>query len=664
MKRVCPIASAAIVMALSSSAHPAEAARLLVPLPSTAELCAEDKSACLKASLAAGADVGEFVEKHSVNGKAYTLTLQLPAGEFALQDSWTITGATVPPQIRHLSILGAAPFTRLSGARDARSLGAKIRTGPGGIAVVALPSSWRKELLPHAAYTSEEPDWPTLHDASGALRLTRWPRDGWAEFEQSDAMPGNTIRAGMSAPLDEWRDERSAWLLGFLRFGWHASYAPLTRIAAETRNLTASGAIRYGVGSTGRYRVLNLKSQLREPGDYWIDARKGEIQFRPHAGLAPASVRIAVLATPMLVLSDVRSVSVNGIEFVATRGNGVTIANSVDVDLSKLAFDRIGRTGVLVDGGHSVHVRDSSFTDIGDDAVTLRGGDRTTLTGSGHSVENCRIARPSQRLFTPATAIRLEGVGHIVRGNVIEDAPHSAVYFAGNNHLIEANWIERVCLEVDDAGAIYAGRDWTYRGNLIRRNVISTMPRRNGTANLNAIYLDDMLSGTQVDSNLLFDVPRGILIGGGRDNVVQRNLFVRTPTPILIDQRALEWASASVQPEGVMAEGLRRVPYRGANWRHAYPMLAEILTQRPAAPLNNIVGDNSALNSGAAIIAGSAAAGGRIAEPRRIEAATYHASSVREFVQACTVDPPCAAMISDMRISVGLSLQNRGSAAR
>ena len=91
----------------------------------------------------------------------------------------------------------------------------------------------------------------------------------------------------------------------------------------------------------------------------------------------------------------------------------------------------------------------------------------------------------------------------IVRDNIIEDSPHMAVYFDGNDHLIEGNRISRMCAEVDDAGAIYAGRDWTYRGNVIRGNVITDISRGDPRENLSAIYLDDMLSGVTVEQNVI-----------------------------------------------------------------------------------------------------------------------------------------------------------------
>jgi hypothetical protein len=250
--------------------------------------------------------------------------------------------------------------------------------------------------------------------------------------------------------------------------------------------------------------------------------------------------------------------------------------------------------------------------------VILRGGDRTTLESSGHVVEDCRIARPSQRLLTPATAIRLVGVGHLVRGNLIEDAPHSAIYFDGNNHIIEANWFERICLEVDDAGAIYAGRDWTARGTVIRNNVFTQIhaAQKNGTAV--AVYLDDMLSGIRVENNAMVDVDYGVLVGGGRDNIIEHNIFQRAKMSVHVDERARTWAQKAVAPGEIMDQRMNAMPVRGARWQSAYPDLAAMPRDQAAIPAGNRVRDNLAAAAGDPDFIASAAASGTLESPRTL----------------------------------------------
>ena len=112
--------------------------------------------------------------------------------------------------------------------------------------------------------------------------------------------------------------------------------------------------------------------------------------------------------------------------------------------------------------------------------------------------------------------------------NLIHDAPHIAILFDGNDHLIEYNEIHSVLWEVNDAGAIYAGREWTMRGTVIRYNYLHHVygPGLHRDPIIWGIYLDDMYSGTTIYGNVFYELTRGARIAGGRDNTIENNVFV------------------------------------------------------------------------------------------------------------------------------------------
>ena len=58
-------------------------------------------------------------------------------------------------------------------------------------------------------------------------------------------------------------------------------------------------------------------------------------------------------------------------------------------------------------------------------------------------------------------------------------------------------------LQCADCGAFYSGRDWTYRGNRITRNVFHTVRSifANGRLATHAVYLDDEVSSFLIDGN-------------------------------------------------------------------------------------------------------------------------------------------------------------------
>ena len=190
-------------------------------------------------------------------------------------------------------------------------------------------------------------------------------------------------------------------------------------------------------------------------------------------------------------------------------------------------------------------------------------------------------------MYTPA--ISLVGVGNRAAHNLIHDAPHMAIGFSGNDHRIEFNEIHNVCLESNDAGAIYAGRDWTMRGTIIRHNYLHDITGFEGRGCV-GVYLDDMFCGTEISGNVFSRVTRAAFIGGGRDCRVENNIFVDCRPALHIDARAMGWAGYHV--DTTMTERLKAMPYKSELWAKRYPQLVTILEDEPAAPKGNVVARN------------------------------------------------------------------------
>jgi hypothetical protein len=164
----------------------------------------------------------------------------------------------------------------------------------------------------------------------------------------------------------------------------------------------------------------------------------------------------------------------------------------------------------------------------------------------------------------------MEGVGMRAAHNLIHEHPHCAILFGGNEHLIEFNEIHHVALETGDVGAIYAGRDYTYRGNRIRYNYI----HHTGGVGMGSmgVYMDDCVSGTEIFGNIFYKVQRAAFLGGGRDHQVLNNIFVDCNSAVELDGRGLDssptWREMVDQ---TMRQSLTTVPQ--PLYRSRYPAL-------------------------------------------------------------------------------------------
>lgn len=216
---------------------------------------------------------------------------------------------------------------------------------------------------------------------------------------------------------------------------------------------------------------------------------------------------------------------------------------------------------------------------VGSNGVKMSGGNRASLTPGNNYVKNCKIYNFSRWEMTYREALEIRGCGNIVSHNVIHDAPHAAIMFYGNEHLIEYNEIFDVCKMTSDAGAIYTGRNWGYRGNIIRYNFIHHLLGLNRDSDIKGVFLDDVVSGITVFGNIFYEI-NGYASsnGGGRDNHFINNIFVKCQYAHKTDRRAMEKVNNEPGDSWNLLERLAKdnIQYREEPWKSRYPELAVI----------------------------------------------------------------------------------------
>jgi len=256
-------------------------------------------------------------------------------------------------------------------------------------------------------------------------------------------------------------------------------------------------------------------------------------------------------------------------------------------------FRNLGNNAVVVDGGNHNGVKSSDLYHLAGCGILLVGGDRMTLTPGNNFVENSHLYRFGRVFRTYAPAIQMKGVGNRLAHNLIHDGPHAGVVFHGNEHVLEYNEIYDIAKETGDVGAFYIGRDWTYRGNIIRYNYFHDL-HGPGLHGVRATYLDDFTSGITIFGNVFYRAGRAAFIGGGRDNVVENNIFVECNPSVQIDARGLSWAHYYFDKShknyvNTLWDRMEAVHYQQPPYSIKYPELLKYASDDPAVPKNNKV---------------------------------------------------------------------------
>lgn len=519
-------------------------------------------------------------------------TVWLAAGDYPVTSTVEFTevdsGSAQHPVV-YRAMPGAAP--RLTGGVAVQH----FRPFKGGIVVAGLRS---QGITNYGSLKRRGHGIPTVPAAQEVffqgrpMTLAGWPNRGWAHIGAATEPKSKQQFAFDTDRPARWLKAADAWVHGYWSYDWSDSYERVASVDLATRTIhTETPHSFFGYKAGQRWRALNLLEELDEPGEWYLDRATGRLYFWPPSPMRPGDVVVSVLDAPLVTLRGAAHIQFHGVAFEYTRSDAVTVSGGSGIVLSHCRFRNIGNRGVVIQGGGYNGVEDSEIAYTGDGAIELWGGDRVTLTPGHHFVRRNHIHHFGRWSRTYTGAVLLEGVGHQVSGNTIHHSPHLAILLQGNDHLIDHNDIHSVAMETHDVGAFYMGRNWTQRGNHVDSNYFHNV----GQGNVNAIYLDDFTSGTLVTGNVVEHSLRGVLIGGGHDNIVRGNRFVACDIPVTLDSRGRTWAKSWFDGrDNTLFVALKAMPVDGEPWRSRYPELLTVTNGDPALPKGNRLEGNFA----------------------------------------------------------------------
>jgi hypothetical protein len=433
------------------------------------------------------------------------------------------------------------------------------------------------------------------------MPLSRWPNDGqWATIAGD---PKQHTTGSFSYDGDRpsrWAKDDDVWVHGYWTFDWADTYEKVTSIDTQNHVIHTTepgGAFGYTQGH--RWYALNILEELDQPGEWYLDRKSGMLYFWPPSDLKAGRATVSVIGD-LVRVDQMSNVTFKGLAFSACRASGISINGGSHDIVTDCTITNIGNRGVNIINSTGSGVENSTISQTGDGGVELSGGDRKTLAPSQSFVSNCVISNYSRWSRTYRPAVQVDGVGNLVSHNEMAYASHNAIQLGGNDNTVEYNNIHDVCRETGDVGAFYMGRDWTMRGNVIRYNYIHNIGGGTGMvgfSDASAIYLDDTAAGTQVYGNVCVGANRGVLVGGGRDDVVTNNVFVNCRVGVSLDARGIGWAAKYLLPHGgwEMQEKLAAVGYDQPPYTK-YPHLANILNDDPASPKYDVISKNIYFN--------------------------------------------------------------------
>lgn len=342
-----------------------------------------------------------------------------------------------------------------------------------------------------------------------------------------------------------------------------------------------------------RYRLINIKDEVKEPGEYYIDYDNKVLYFIPPENIDIQNCKIQLAYRKyeddkgMFYCSNDNTdsndyyegsyINFNKINFSGFR-NDIFSEIISNMTFEKCIFKNTCYSAIKSLSPKNLNIFNCKFSNISKNAIKLNNSDysvpavksRLNLIGCNCNIVGNRFI--NMGYLHPwcgyASPVDISTVGTRVKGNSFNHNAGISILFAQNDNIIEANIIKDGCFLLGDSGSIYGGRDWAARGNVIMNNhLYGNNAYFNDDNWVVGIYLDDAISGNIVENNNIKGYKVGILLGGGRDNTLKNNLLEECIIPIVADARGVQWMDLDE-----IYDSLEKVypDYTGDLWKNKY----------------------------------------------------------------------------------------------
>lgn len=470
------------------------------------------------------------------------------------------------------------------------------------------------------------------------MTLARWPnRAGnesskwvWANAAQTSVLTA-ALDINLTATPDakrvlNWAREGEPYAHGYWKYDWCDSFLSISNITMkdETTVRIAFDDAGVTVGANARWMGVNLLSELDAPEEYFIDAESSTLYFYPPAPLSESSPPIVLTyqaGAVVNVTNQTFEITLANMSVIQGRDAGIVSAGARALTVDGVSVSAHGTIGISVTDSTDSTIRNSDVFDIGCVGIRATGGDAATLTPGRLVVEDNRVQQYALWKRTYQAGIAWGGVNNTYRRNAVSNGPHNCFLGGGNEAdgvdcLFENNSISDCAFESSDTGAFYScgqqGTAFVNRGNVLRGNSFLRIRNTVGTGvqppGVQALYLDDQMSGWLIENNSFVDCQTGALIGGGRRNMVRNNRYERCDLAIHFDNRGMNWQKSSSNCTGnappfqttcnpaAVNWTLTNAP-AASEWASRFPELQNI-SQRLTEPAFNDFRDNTFCKTG------------------------------------------------------------------
>ncbi len=441
--------------------------------------------------------------------------------------------------------------------------------------------------------------WPQLFWGDSPLQLVRYPADGYLLTVRSETSDDGLIRFGYDDPrIDAFQEPEKAWLQGYFRHDWANVVVRVGNVDLEKRRIKSEETVSYGVQDEHRYFFLNVPEELCVPGQYWLDAENGRLYLMPPDNFTSEPLHLSCVREALFRFDNASHIHLRGLRFSYARGSGVMIYGGDGIAVEGCSLCNLGYMGVVIgcqktrkihrtdrqsNGGKNHVVRSCDIWNTAFGGINVAAGNRETLESCGVRIENCDIHDFGYLGKSYFFAVSLSSIGAVVANNRFHGGAHAAIWFDGNDNVIEYNEFYDLLRESDDAAAIYCGRDYTLGGNIVRYNFFHDM-KSDAKLGVSVFgtYCDDHSASLAYYGNLYYRMQSAHLSHGGHDILFENNLIVEENG---VSQNSVifgrYWYPRTLTGDGEHIKTFENAPTETTLWHLRFPHLYDYPTWPP-----------------------------------------------------------------------------------
>ncbi|MBI2341938.1 MAG: right-handed parallel beta-helix repeat-containing protein [Deltaproteobacteria bacterium] len=310
-----------------------------------------------------------------------------------------------------------------------------------------------------------------------------------------------------------------------------------------------------GICANNRYFLQNIFEELDSNDEWYLDKNAKRLYFYSEGSADPnGDITVPVISNAVHI-NKAHDITFKDLIIEETDGYGIYIEASDNISIEDSAISKTKDFGIYSWSSKNITIDGCEIFETGDYAINIWGSseDYKKLIPSNIKVLNNKIHDTSEIIIKGGGAISAGNLfGLQIAYNEIYNTPRIAISLSSNDATVEYNYVHDVNQKTQDTGAIYHypsgnflyadGKDpyavvsWLHRGNIIRYNIVdgtggygydSIKKKWTSPYYSYGIYLDGLTSGTQVYGNTVMNsFNAGIIINGGRDNIVADNTVI------------------------------------------------------------------------------------------------------------------------------------------